>query len=95
MDNWRLKGACRVAPDPDLFFNGPLEKARLFCSKCPVKALCAEQGESEKFGIWGGAWWWQLPVGRVLTYKQRRYYAKRSAMLSMPVIAEVRVPDAH
>lgn len=28
--------------------------AELFCRGCPVRGLCREQGESERWGLWGG-----------------------------------------
>lgn len=32
----------------------PVDPALEVCSGCPVVAQCADAGESERFGIWGG-----------------------------------------
>jgi WhiB family redox-sensing transcriptional regulator len=47
--------------DPDLFFaDSPIEveRAKTFCTDCPVKALClaAALERHEPWGVWGGEW---------------------------------------
>jgi WhiB family redox-sensing transcriptional regulator len=47
--------------DPDLFFaDSPVEveRAKAFCTDCPVKALClaAALERREPWGVWGGEW---------------------------------------
>lgn len=52
--------ACLGLDDLQLF--GPwhiqMQTARQFCSGCPVRTECAEQGKEEAYGLWGG-----LPEG--------------------------------
>jgi len=43
--------------DPDLWFSEKAEdiaQAKEACGFCPVRAECAELGEEEEFGVWGG-----------------------------------------
>jgi transcriptional regulator of acetoin/glycerol metabolism len=43
--------------DPDLWFSEKAEdiaQAKEACGFCPVRAECAELGEDEEFGVWGG-----------------------------------------
>ncbi|MFE0648513.1 WhiB family transcriptional regulator [Streptomyces sp. NPDC059534] len=43
--------------DPDLWFSGKgedAEAAKEACGFCPARVECAELGENEDFGIWGG-----------------------------------------
>src|SRR4051794_35218265 len=60
---WRQLAACR-GMDPELFFPGRGEATkpiRAVCDGCPVRVECAEDGMTEKYGVWGG-----------LTERQRR-----------------------
>ncbi len=53
---WWRSAACR-GRGPDMFFptvGEPVDPALEVCSGCPVVAQCADAGESERFGIWGG-----------------------------------------
>lgn len=53
---WHRRAACRGV-GTDAFFlirgqdPGP---ARELCGRCPVVAECAEVGQAEDYGIWGG-----------------------------------------
>lgn len=52
------QAACR-GMDPDLFFPArgdtqAVNEAKATCAGCDVRALCAEAGHGEHFGIWGG-----------------------------------------
>jgi hypothetical protein len=52
------RGACRTAPDPDLWFAadpGDQAAAVAICGGCPVRALCGAWalGTGQLYGIWG------------------------------------------
>jgi hypothetical protein len=88
MDNaWSTKAKCQDAPDPDLFFSGPVEAARKFCGECPVIRQCEAAGAGERFGIWGGKWWYQATGFKPRTIKQRRYHARMLTLISAQVTA--------
>lgn len=60
--SWHADAACRDM-DPAIFYpergaNATL--ARRTCARCPVAPQCAQEGESEYFGVWGGT----TPVDR-------------------------------
>lgn len=79
--DWRERGACRDAPDPDLWFptgsSGPallqIAEAKAVCRGCPSVAACLawalETGQPE--GVWGG-----------LTPEERRALRRRNAPLA-------------
>jgi len=55
---WMKDAACK-GMDPDIFFpeRGDSAAVRLIkatCSECPVKQQCADYGDRERFGFWGG-----------------------------------------
>lgn len=57
-EEWFAFGACRGAPDPDLWFpeSGVSPEAERICAGCQVRDACGEYAlrNREKFGIWGG-----------------------------------------
>ena len=55
--DWHKRAACRGA-GPDRFYverGGDLRPAREMCAECSVIAECAAAGQTERYGIWGGA----------------------------------------
>ncbi|MEU9975055.1 WhiB family transcriptional regulator [Streptomyces sp. NPDC051014] len=43
--------------DPDMWFSEKAEdvtQAKEACGFCPLRAECAELGDNEEFGVWGG-----------------------------------------
>lgn len=49
--------AVPCAANPDLWFSdsyGLQLQAQRICLGCPVRAMCAELGEGEEFGVFGG-----------------------------------------
>ena len=55
---WQRQAACR-GKGTDLFFptkgeNAKIRAAKAFCALCPVRRDCADAGENELYGIWGG-----------------------------------------
>lgn len=54
---WRGRGACRTAPDPEVFFGPPGDpgtEAREICASCPVLEECRRDTLGEPYGIWAG-----------------------------------------
>ena len=55
---WRLDALCREPHyDAELFFptrGFPIQIARSICARCPVSVECAQYGEREDIGVWGG-----------------------------------------
>jgi transcriptional regulator of acetoin/glycerol metabolism len=50
-----LTNACEG--NPDYWFSenpAEIDHAKQACGFCPVRAECAEIGEDEEFGVWGG-----------------------------------------
>lgn len=50
-----LKIPCEA--NPEMWFaetSELMQEAKQACDFCPVRAECAELGETEEFGIWGG-----------------------------------------
>jgi WhiB family redox-sensing transcriptional regulator len=76
--DWRHRGACLEAPDPELFFpigsGGPntkqVEEAKSYCRRCPVVETCQRWAldTGQDAGIWGG-----------LTEDERRALKRRNA----------------
>ena len=54
-DDWRARAAC-VGEDPELWFDGDIERGLYICSECPVQRECLDVAEEheDRFGIWGG-----------------------------------------
>ena len=57
---WHADAACRGQTDvmfPVAEHGHRLDTsaARALCARCPVQAPCAEQGRTERYGVWGGA----------------------------------------
>lgn len=57
---WHARAACRGV-GADLFFPSRRQSERAYqaaveryCQRCPVRPECAEAGEHERFGLWGG-----------------------------------------
>jgi WhiB family redox-sensing transcriptional regulator len=52
---WHRDAACKEMPT-SLFYpeNGDHLTAVIVCQACPVREECAEAGDGERFGIWGG-----------------------------------------
>jgi DNA-binding transcriptional ArsR family regulator len=62
---WHADAACRGQTDvmfPVAEHGHRLDTytARALCARCPVQAPCAEQGRTERYGVWGGS-----SIGRV------------------------------
>ncbi|MFJ7590151.1 WhiB family transcriptional regulator [Streptomyces sp. NPDC097617] len=56
--------------NPEVWFSestADVDQAKGACGFCPVRAECAELGENEEFGIWGG----QTPEDRIATKRLR------------------------
>ena len=56
MNGWRSKAACKGLTST-MFNTKYVEerrKALTICSTCPVKAECKNEGQLERFGVWGG-----------------------------------------
>lgn len=56
---WHADAACRGQTDvmfPVAEHGRRLDTsaARALCARCPVQAPCAEQGRTERYGVWGG-----------------------------------------
>ncbi len=57
---WRLKAACRNAPDPELFFPLPHGDASAYCGRrevtrqCLADALAQYRPGRACFGVWAG-----------------------------------------
>jgi len=56
---WHAQAACRGQTDvmfPVAEHGHRLDTtaARALCARCPVQAPCAEQGRTERYGVWGG-----------------------------------------
>lgn len=65
--SWHQQGACLTSGrDPDDWYPAsrpghepatphPTTRAALaLCNACPVRQACADQGQAEEYGIWGG-----------------------------------------
>lgn len=57
---WHAQAACRGQTDVMFPVSEPGRRAdtsaaRALCARCPVQAPCAEQGRTERYGVWGGA----------------------------------------
>ncbi len=50
---WHAEAACR-GRGTAVFFAGSTDTARTVCDGCPVVAECAEAGQDERDGVWGG-----------------------------------------
>jgi WhiB family transcriptional regulator, redox-sensing transcriptional regulator len=52
---WHAQAACRGEGVRDFFADTGrrVERARALCGSCPVRAVCAEAGRTEEFGVWG------------------------------------------
>lgn len=47
--------ACQRDPDAWFALDAPTIRAAMrACRRCPVQAACADMGEDERFGVWGG-----------------------------------------
>lgn len=56
---WMERGACRGAPDPDIFLSKTHEEvveAKSYCRRCAVCQECLDYAlkRPEPFGVWGG-----------------------------------------
>lgn len=54
--SWHSDAACRGV-GTELFFparGGDVRAAKAICETCPVVAECAEAGQDETHGVWGG-----------------------------------------
>lgn len=75
-EEWRLHGACRGHPNPDLLWcpNDPRDAGVgvAICNTCPVKSRCGEYAMTrrEKHGTWGGITEWEREY--LLTGRYRR-----------------------
>lgn len=94
---FRAHGACRTAPDPDLFYGpegygvpgrvpgGTLREAaaKRICHSCPVLRPCRAWAlRHEKWGVWGG-----------LTENERQQIRERGGLPANPIAA--RPPAVH
>ncbi len=54
--DWVRHAACRGLPTAWFFpeQGGDTIGPRRICAGCPVRTECAEAGESEAYGVWGG-----------------------------------------
>lgn len=50
---WHAHAACR-GKGTAAFFAATSDTARRVCAACPVVAECAEAGQDERHGVWGG-----------------------------------------
>lgn len=50
---WHAQAACR-GYGPGAFFADDPVPARETCARCPVRLPCAEAGQTERHGTWGG-----------------------------------------
>ena len=55
---WHAHAACR-GKGADLFFptkaeHDKIRAAKALCAFCPVRRDCADAGQNELYGIWGG-----------------------------------------
>ena len=53
---WQAEALC-AQTDPELWFPEKGKhhpQALQICFRCPVRAQCAEAGQGEEYGIWGG-----------------------------------------
>ena len=53
--DWQAHAACRDL-HPDVFFDGPLGRAKAVCATCTVKADCLAYAlpDPSLLGVWGG-----------------------------------------
>ena len=56
---WHAQAACRgqtdvMFPVAERGHRLDTSAARALCARCPVQAPCAEQGRTERYGVWGG-----------------------------------------
>ena len=56
---WHADAACRgqtdvMFPVAERGHRLDTSAARALCERCPVQAPCAEQGRTERYGVWGG-----------------------------------------
>ena len=57
--SWQQHAACRGV-GTEAFFQkerggrNQYDRGRTYCQSCPVQAECAEYGETQLFGLWGG-----------------------------------------
>jgi WhiB family transcriptional regulator, redox-sensing transcriptional regulator len=82
---WQARAACRGLGTEDWFptqgVSGEmLDRARSVCATCPVAEPCADAGDRESTGIWGGM---------TVQQRQRRRRARRAASVADPVAAPV------
>jgi len=82
-----LRPACSGA-DPELFFPEPSDRdkrneAEALCRRCPVRDTCADLGELEQYGVWGGE------------DTEQRIRARRSAARRQPVASLVALQQAR
>jgi WhiB family redox-sensing transcriptional regulator len=65
MDEWKVRAACREAPDKSVFFperatevatQNLVKQAKAICKRCPVRRECLDYAleHYEKHGVWGG-----------------------------------------
>lgn len=50
---WHARAACR-GYGTEAFFAVDPEAAQQTCASCPVRPECAEAGQTEPAGVWGG-----------------------------------------
>lgn len=50
---WHARARCR-GYGPGAFFEGETARAKATCRGCPVQDECAEAGNDEREGVWGG-----------------------------------------
>lgn len=71
---WHKRARCNKTSEPELFFprSYTLESServrRIYCSTCPVRLECLEEGMEFEHGIWGGL----LPDERANLQRARR-----------------------
>ncbi len=75
--DWRLRAACRDAPDPDLWFSddpAEAEQAAAICSGCPVQEPCRDVAASDRetVGIWAGRLLTGIPRTRTDRNRSKR-----------------------
>lgn len=49
---WHLLAACR-GYGPEAFYDDQ-EAAKATCRRCLVREECADEGQGERYGVWGG-----------------------------------------